>query len=84
MEKYSGLNRRALGNLRASKAGWYVSLPSALKHRLTFCTQAITIGGDYQYLQHVFMLAQNDFNGPRKTNKVIVYGVNTQDQDLEF
>ena len=43
-------------------------------------TQAITIGGDYAYLQHVFLLAQNDIDVATRTGKVTAYAVNLQDQ----
>ncbi|KAM0797609.1 hypothetical protein BDR22DRAFT_432483 [Usnea florida] len=40
----------------------------------------VTIGGFYEYLQHVFLLAQNDVDLETKTTTVTVYGVNMQDE----
>ena len=42
--------------------------------------KVVTIGGFYEYLQHVFLLAQNDVDLETHTTTVTVYGVNMQDE----
>ena len=48
--------------------------------RWVMCVKVVTIGGYYEYLQHVFLLAQNDVDLETHTTTVTVYGVNMQDE----